>query len=679
MREVVVRRTALAVATFSLVVGASVFIATDWALEQLPDEAIIGFEAFGQLTLYLLLVLVLAQSYRIARQRVLTPPVETPLPHRETATTIPIPGDDLAAAVESIHDWSDETYETVRRRLERLARDVLERRDRIPNVANGHLADGSWTDDTVVRRLLDDSEDLPPRSLGDRIRLALGCPSRQAPRTLRRSMSAIARTADLSVESTAFASRSRVDVTGSADELPPDDSIDSSPNSHTEPPSDDLDDQSSKDRAGTSSSDRDVVSSDRTPTGHWHGVTVVALVGLVVGISYQQPPIIVAAAVGIGFAAYANLEIDRDLEVTVERVVSDANPKPGDDVDVVLTVRNDGDRRLADLRLVDGVPPDVAVTDGSPKLGTSLAAGESTGIRYTITARRGTHEFEPVELCSRPFSGASERLKRVSPRTITTITCEPVITPLPSSDVLPLRAQGMRRVGSLATADPASGLEFHSVREYQPGDSVGRIDWNRYARTKELSTVSFHDERSTVVVVCIDTRKDAYYAPKPSASENAVDRSVTGAGSAFVTLLSDGHSVGLASISPEPLWLAPGTGGAHRKHGRLLLTTGDALDPQPPASTGYDCSHLEQLSSSAQLLLFSPLCDDTILGIVQTVRSQGTAVTIVSPDPTTTADPARAVFHLERSLRIDELRGMGVLVVDWAWDRPLEYALRRTE
>ncbi|THE65042.1 DUF58 domain-containing protein [Salinadaptatus halalkaliphilus] len=644
MRESVLRGAVLAVAVLSLIVGSSVLVATDWVLEMLPPDLVVGLEAFGQLALYLLLALVLAQSYRIARQRLLTPPAETTFPRRETATPVPVPGDDLAATVESVRDRSDETFETVRRRLQELARGLLEDRDRTGDAATDAIAAGTWTDDTLAAGLLDDSEGPPSRPLRERIRLALDLPSRQAPRELRRTMSAIAATATVPVESAEFASQPRVHTAGAEDE----------PTSEPEIPD-----------------------GDRLPTGHWHGVTVVAFVGLVGGILYQQPPIVVAAAVGIGFAAYANIELDRDLEVTVERAVSDATPEPGADVDVVLSVRNEGDRRLADLRLVDGVPPDVAVVDGSPRLGTSLAPGESTAITYTITARRGTHEFEPVVLVDRPVTGAAERLESVSPETAPSITCQPTAPPLASSDELPLRTQGGRRAGSLATTDSGPGLEFHSVRAYQPGDAVGRIDWNRYARTNELSTVSFHDERSAVVIPAIDARRDAYYTPEFFAGEHAVDRSVTGAASAVDTLLTERHSVGLASIGPEPLWLSPGTGDAHRERARALLTSHDSIDPRPPASAGYDLGQFERLPSDAQLLLFSPLCDDTILEIVRTLRARGPSVAIVSPDPTTTDDPARAVAHLERSRRIDEVRGLGVPVVDWAWDRSFEDALRR--
>ncbi|MFC6766842.1 DUF58 domain-containing protein, partial [Natrinema soli] len=104
----------------------------------------------------------------------------------------------------------------------------------------------------------------------------------------------------------------------------------------------------------------------------------------------------------------------------------------------------------------------------------------------------------------------------------------------------------------------------------------------------------------------------------------------------------------------------------------------DAIGPEPPASPGDGLGQFDRLPPDAQLLLFSPLCDDAILDVVRTIRSSGAAVTVVSPDPTTTAYPAGAIAHLERSLRIDALHNAGVSVVDWAWDRPLEDVLRRT-
>ncbi|MFC6769674.1 DUF58 domain-containing protein, partial [Natrinema soli] len=421
--------------------------------------------------------------------------------------------------------------------------------------ATRRLADGSWTDDDAAASVLAETVD-PPQSFGERVRRSLGLTRELTTRDLRRTMRAIASVADVALENDR-PTPPRPRIERSVEEGQPDESPDGGDVTQTsdgsEPQSDDGDEESQtepqpddgdetqdgsndeeltsgvpsddggaaaefpesaaadrtesapNEREGSTAAkreqtdEREAIPPTRRSTGHWNGITVVALLGLVLGVLYQQPSIVVAAAVGIGFAAYAHLETDLEPELTLERVISDSQPEPGEDVGVTLTVRNDGDRRLTDLRLVDGVPASVAVTDGSPRLGTTLAAGETAAMQYTITARRGTLTFEQVTVVSRSVSGGTELTERISPQSATTITCEPTITPLSSTTNLPLRELGARRAGQLATNDPGPGLEFHSVREYQPGDPVGRIDWNRYARTNDLSTVSFDDERAAVV------------------------------------------------------------------------------------------------------------------------------------------------------------------------------------
>lgn len=48
------------------------------------------------------------------------------------------------------------------------------------------------------------------------------------------------------------------------------------------------------------------------------------------------------------------------------------------------------------------------------------------------------------------------------------------------------------------------GLDFHEVRAYQPGDDFRGLDWRVTARTGELHTKVFHEERERILHVLID-------------------------------------------------------------------------------------------------------------------------------------------------------------------------------
>ncbi|MGM0399545.1 MAG: DUF7269 family protein [Halobacteriota archaeon] len=651
MEDEHLRTAVLAFALVSLVVGAIFFHFGIELVRRLSYEALVSLEVVGRLALYAVLFLFFVHGYRVVRHRYRHPIEEARPPNREAAPRVGAPEDDLRRSIDSIRHRSDPAYASIRDRVRRQARWVLE------STTDGDPADalaaGTWTDDEVAAATLGSSI-TPDRSLADRLRRRFDFEAIYARRELRRAMGAVARAGGVAVD----------DAYRPGGPATPENRAENGPKTAPE-------DAAPREGSADANADTDTI---RRRTGHWDGVGVIAIVGLTLGVYYQLPSLLLAAAVGIGFAAYSRFGSDPDVAVTLERVVSDPEPDPGDAVTVEVRIRNDGSRRLADLRFVDGVPSALSVADGSPRLGTVVRSGGVATVRYSITARRGEFEFEPAHLIARTVTGATEVERRLSPDQETTITCLPTVGVLDSVEsVLPDR--GLRYAGTLSTETPGQGVEFHGVRDYQAGDPVAHIDWNRYARTRELTTVSSVEERSATVVVAVDTRPAAYLAPAGTGFEHAVDRSVAGATAIFGSLLSDGHSVGLASVGPDAVYLSPGRGDEHRYRGRRLLGTAEAFSPSPPADSTVDLDQFERVPPGAQVVFVSPLCDDESAALVREFRRRGFAVTILSPDPTTATGPEASLLASERDRRIDELRVATGRIVEWDWEEPLERAL----
>ncbi|WP_225336148.1 DUF58 domain-containing protein [Halomicrobium urmianum] len=411
-------------------------------------------------------------------------------------------------------------------------------------------------------------------------------------------------------------------------------------------------------------------------TGHWRGVSVVALLGIGTGILSEQPAVLLAGVVGVGYAAFARSEALRPGSVAIERTVDERHPDPGDEVTVTVTVTNESGRPLPDVRLVDGVPAALAVADGSPRLGTALRSAESTSLEYTITARRGVYTFTPALIVTRDLAGAVEREQLVeSP---TTVTCLPPLRP--TTEPAPLRALTTPFAGQVETATGGDGIEFHATREYRPGDPPNRIDWNRRARTGELTTVTFRQERSTRVVLLVDARADACVAPDRG-PPHAVDRGVAAAGRLFASLAASGNQVGIAAVGSQSCWLAPDAGREHRMQARELLATHPALRPVPTdeqsSTVAWHRRFRKRLAPETQIVFCTPLCDDAANRLARRFEASGYPVTVVAPDPTIDASGSHRLARVARRLRILTLRETGVPVVDWAWDRPLDVALAR--
>lgn len=412
-------------------------------------------------------------------------------------------------------------------------------------------------------------------------------------------------------------------------------------------------------------------------TERWAGVAAVALFALAVALLVFRPAPLLAGSLAVVVAAAVRFSSPPAPDLVVERELSTTEPAPEAPVSVTLSIRNDGDGTLPDLRVIDGVPDGARVTAGSPRLGTALRPGTTARIEYTVRPARGRHEFEATTVLARGYTGAHERELAVEPDGPDVLTVRPR---LQAGEALPLRTQATPYAGRLSTDDAGDGLEFHSVREYRAGDALSRVDWRRVARTGEFSTVQFRQERAASVVLVVDTREDAYVAASPDApgGPNGVARSVTAAGEAFASLLAAGDRVGLTAFGPDDAWLAPGTGEPHRARAAALLGTTPAFSPIPsdePFFAWLAVRRLRrQLPDGSQVVLFSPLADDYVVEIARRIDAYGHPVTVVSPDQSGDATSGQRFARIERRFRLSTLRGAGIHVIDWG-DEPLATAV----
>jgi uncharacterized repeat protein (TIGR01451 family) len=413
-------------------------------------------------------------------------------------------------------------------------------------------------------------------------------------------------------------------------------------------------------------------------TNRWTGIEGATLLVGAIGTVLQRPALLLVAGVGVAYTAYAWLDDAPEPSLSVSRRIEDDSPNPDDEVAVTVTVRNDGPSVVTDVRLVDGVPPALAVTSGSPRLGTVLWPGAEATFTYAVEAVRGEHDWEPLTAIVRTPSGEFERKIELDADEPTRVSCLPT---LDATTEFPLRALTTPYAGRVSTDVVGSGLEFSSTREYRRGDPLSRIDWNRYARMGELSTVEFRQERAAAVVLLVDARDEAYVVADPD-HRNAIERSVDAAAQLFASLLDVGDRVGIAALSPNECWLPPGAGRDHRSRGRTLFGTHPAFAPTPPDRLYVAPNEVRRLRrrfpSDAQVVFFSPLVDEDAVGVARHLDAHGHPVTVVSPDETADDTIYRRLARLERHNRITRLRRAGIRVVDWA-DEPLAARVARAE
>ncbi|ELY53966.1 hypothetical protein C493_12988 [Natronolimnohabitans innermongolicus JCM 12255] len=427
----------------------------------------------------------------------------------------------------------------------------------------------------------------------------------------------------------------------------------------------------------------------------WRGAIAATVVLVIAGLLDANPVLLLGAVVPLVYVAYgavSTVSIPDGLEAT--REVSPTPAVPGQPVTVALTVRNASDRTLTDLRVVDGVPDELAVLEGSPRVGATLRPGESRRVEYVVVARRGEYDFEAPEYRVRGL-GASA----VATATVEADGAERLVCRL-DADAPPIEDVGNGRVGQLTTDRPGEGLTFHSVREYRPDDPADRIDWRHYAKRGSLATINYERQVSSTVVLVVDARERNEVVAGPG-RPTAVEFAAYAATRSLSDLLGHGHDVGVAVIGREgdgPAglhWLEPASGREQRVRARDVLraaTETPESESKPnwarrapnwsASSSGSGSSSgrrttrqvrkiLELAPSGSQVALFSPLLDDGAVDAVERWQGGGLPVVALSPDVVPENTLSGQYTQIRRRTRLARCQALGARTFDWRRGTPL--------
>ena len=421
----------------------------------------------------------------------------------------------------------------------------------------------------------------------------------------------------------------------------------------------------------------------------------VALVAGAVGVVTGNTAVFMVAVVGLVYAAYEAAASVPEPKLTVSRALEPEAPLPGQDVEVTVTVRNDGRDYLPDVRVVDGVPDRLGVIDGSPRFGTTLDVDESASFSYTVTARRGEHDFGETTVVCRNLTGGAEY--RTTADVGTELDCST------DTDRLDMPPQTLPQSGRVQADAAGEGVAFYAIREYQSADPMSRIDWNRFARTNELATVEFQETKAASVVLLVDARHPVAARPR---APNAVQYCTYAAERLATALLDEENHVG-AAVYDSCAYLRPSADRVQARRVRefLLDEIGHSDGDVTVEGTDWSVSDLDgqrffegidqveqrygvadggdpiktlkrSIPDQAQIVFCSPLLDDTAADVAKRFAACGHAVTLVTPDVTGSETPGATLESLDRDERVDDLRS-AVRVVDWEPDQPLSKALVR--
>ncbi len=310
------------------------------------------------------------------------------------------------------------------------------------------------------------------------------------------------------------------------------------------------------------------------PTRHGWATLVAAGASIAIGRVFGLMELFV---IGVALAAavlLAMVVVNRPLpRVEVRRIARPATVSVGEPARVDLQVSNRSSVRTPRLKLWEPVGD----KGGAPMQLAPLAAGEAVSAAYRVpTTRRGvvrtgplrSERTDPLGLCQRItwLAGAGEVM--VVPERV------------------PLAFPGAGSTGRLGQhlrmkAFGQTGTEFHSQREYTPGDDLRRINWKSTARVGTLIVRETALEGVQRCVVVLDTFADGY-------DEDGFERAVTAAASVVAAaavmgittrLVAPGIDLRGTDVAPQSLrWLATvAAGGDVVDHTAAGRTSTDGL------------------------------------------------------------------------------------------------------
>jgi len=400
-------------------------------------------------------------------------------------------------------------------------------------------------------------------------------------------------------------------------------------------------------------------------------VAAFALWILLLAILLGSPPLALADAPVALYLAFVTLGPRPDRDVLTARRVRKGQGREGERVTVTLRVKNEGPR--VDLEVIDEVPPEISISGGSNHVFAVLGEGECRDFAYTFfPGSFGTYTFGPIKIRSSDMTSA--RYEEMVSESHESLRVYPEVKYLNRIELRQTRPRNWP--GETSVRRPGQGLEFYGIGEYHTGDPLRRVNWRASARVGHLMLNQFMNEAGGETVLVLDLRSTSRIGTPPN---TCADYSVRAAAALSHRLLRDRNRVGLLAVGERIIKIPPGFG--RRQFERIivgLISTKVGVDAWNLGLVPYYLSLF--YSRMVQLVLISPLVDNSPVSMVSELARRGYEVLVISPSPIEIDHPqkgdpraitiAKELATMERDVKISSLRKQ-VKVIDWNPKLPL--------
>ena len=408
----------------------------------------------------------------------------------------------------------------------------------------------------------------------------------------------------------------------------------------------------------------------RHPSPRLGAYLLLGVAGLFTGAALGRPePVILLAPLLL--VALVALALVEDPELSIDVALAQDRLLEGQDAE--LTIRLLAPRPVHWLELAIGLPAGLVARDNRRVLGLRLDPGVQRQVSVGVSSERwGMYRLDQVSVRMRDRFGF--------------FAFETAMDPGLALRVFP-QPEALRRVlrpaatqasaGNEVSRRLGEGIEFAGVRPHVPGDEIRRVNWRISSRRNELHVNELHPERSTDVVILLDTFTDVPAAPGQSSLATAV-RAANGIADHY---LRRRDRVGLIAFGGSIRWLVPATG-----LGQSYRIVDTLIGAQAAASfvwKGVDLIPPRSLPAKALVIALTPLVDVRTVDALLDLRGRGVDLAVVEVSPEALLplpgddldETIRRLWAMQRELLRDRFRQVGVPVVVWSSGASLEAAL----
>jgi uncharacterized protein (DUF58 family) len=408
-------------------------------------------------------------------------------------------------------------------------------------------------------------------------------------------------------------------------------------------------------------------------------LVVLIICGLILsGLVIRDGKLLVLAVPFVVYLIFGVLQSPGQIDLAAVRTIDRSSLVAEQTAQTRIEVNNQGNP-LVNLHLIDPIPPSISIQGGQTEQRLSLSAGESTELEYKFTGKRGVYSWNTIHTsASDPFGLFEFKRQIPAPGDIRVFPTPIQIRPVTTKPRYTLHA-----AGPIPARLAGTGIDFWGIREYRPGDSLRRLNWRLAARrSRKLFTNEYEREEIADYGLIIDARK---FSSAGALEEELFEYSISAAASLSENYLKAGNRVSLLIFGDSIISVYPG----YSKHQLNKVHTTLA---RARLGSNFPFNYLEYLPTRlfparASIVIFSTV-NPRDLDIYARLISFGYEVLLISPDPvdfasrmlpkTETNSLAIRAARVERAIQLNQLLKMGVQVIDWQVDQPLETIIRKT-